>query len=177
MSTTFADRPAASEHAEYYGRYIVQLPDGDVLEMMRAGLREVEALLGGLSEEQALHRYAPGKWSVKEVVGHMLDVERIFAYRALRIARGDKTPIPGFDQDEYVKVANYDGRPLASFLAEYRHLREANLELFGSFDQDALMRQGTASGYAFTARALVWIIAGHERHHLTGFRQDYGLKG
>lgn len=176
MSTTTAGRPAPTEYGEYYGRYISQLPEGDVLETMRAGVQELDALLGGLDEQQALHRYAPGKWSIKEVVGHMLDVERVMAYRALRIARGDATPLPGFEQDDYVKAAHYDGRPLASLLAEYRHLRAANLELFASLDHEALMRKGTASGYPFTARALIWVIAGHERHHLNGFRRDY-LKG
>lgn len=177
MSTTTAARPAPTEHAEYYGRYISQLPDGDVLETLRAGVKELEALLGGLTDEQALYRYAPGKWSIKEVLGHMLDVERVFAYRALRIARGDETPLPGIEQDDYVKAAEFDRRPLASLLAEYRHQRAANLELFGSMDADALMRKGTASGCPFTVRALIWVIAGHERHHLSGFRRDYGLKG
>lgn len=177
MSTTFAGRPAPIEYGDYYGRYISQLPDGDVLETMRAGVQELDALLGGLDEQQALRRYAPGKWSVKEVVGHMLDVERVMAYRALRIARADATPLPGFEQDDYVRVANCDRRPLASLLNEYRHLRASNIELFGSFDPEALMRSGTASGYPFTARALIWVIAGHERHHLNGFRRDYGLAG
>lgn len=173
MSTSFLERPTATEHAEYYGRYLSQLPDGDVLEFLRAGVKELETLLGGLGEQQALHRYAPGKWSIKEVVGHMLDVERVFAYRALRIARADTTPLPGFEQDDYVAAAGFDDRPLASLLAEYHHLRAANLELFASLEARALMRQGTASGYRFSARALIWIIAGHERHHLNGLRRDY----
>lgn len=173
MSTAFLERPAATEHAAYYSRYLSQVPDGDVLEILRAGAIELDTLLGGLDERQALHRYAPGKWSIKEVVGHMLDAERVFAYRALRIARADATPLPGFEQDEYVRVAGFDHRPLASLLAEYRHLRAANLELFASLDARALVRQGTASGYAVTARALIWIIAGHERHHLSGLRRDY----
>jgi uncharacterized damage-inducible protein DinB len=177
MSTSFLERPAATEHAAYYARYLSQVPDGgDVLELLRTGAIELEMLLGGLDEKQALHRYAPGKWSIKEVVGHMLDAERVFAYRALRIARADATPLPGFEQDEYVRVAGFDRRPLASLLAEYRHLRAANLELFASLDARALVRQGTASGYGVTARALIWIIAGHERHHLIGLRRDY-LKG
>jgi len=177
MSTAFAERPDAAEHAEYYGRYIVQLPDGDVLQQLRAGVEELNGLLSGLTETQALKRYAPDKWSIKEVLGHMLDVERVFAYRALRMARADETPLPGFDQDGFVAAARYDERPLASFLAEYRHVRAANLELFGSFDRETLLRRGTASGYSFTVRALIWIIAGHERHHLTGFRRDYGIEG
>lgn len=177
MNTPFAERPAAREYAEYYGRYVSHLPDGDVLDQLRLGVAEFEGLVGGLSEPQALHRYAPGKWSIKEVVGHMLDGERVFAYRALRIARGDTTPMPGFEQDDYVKVANSDARPLASFLAEYRHLRASNLHMFGSFDRAALLREGTASGYTISARALIWVIAGHERHHLIGLRRDYGLQG
>ncbi len=176
MSTTALDRPAPSEYAEYYGRYISQLPEGDVLDLLRAGPGELEALLGKLDDAQALHRYAPGKWSIKEVVSHMIEGERVFAYRALRIARADRTPLPGFEQDDYVKVANADRRTLASLLTEYRHLRAANVEMFASFDDDALRREGTASGYRCTARALIWIIAGHERHHLNGLGRDY-LKG
>jgi uncharacterized damage-inducible protein DinB len=173
MSPRFTRRPEPTEYAEYYSRYLRHLPDGDVLDALRTGVVEFAGLLSPLDDSQALHRYAPGKWSIKEVLGHMLDVERVFAYRALRIGRGDETPLPGFEQDDYVKIANYDRRALAGLLDEYRHLRAANLELFASFDAADLERAGTASGYRVTARAAIWIIAGHERHHLAGLRRDY----
>jgi uncharacterized damage-inducible protein DinB len=173
MTTAFLERPAATEYAEYYNRYISQLTEGDVLDLMRTSAQEVEALLGGLDEAKALHRYAPGKWSIKEVLGHMVDVERMFSIRALRIARADRAPLPGFDQDAYVRVGEFDRRPLASLLAEARHLRAANFELFAHLSSEALLREGTASGYPFTARALIWIIAGHERHHIVGLKRDY----
>jgi len=173
MPATFTSRPAPKEYGEYYGRYISQLPDGDVLAIMRSQTDELMAMFAKVDDAKALHRYAPGKWSIKEVLGHMLDVERVFSHRALRMARADKTPLPGFEQDDYVAAANYDGRPLASLLDEWRHLRAANLTLFESFDEATLMRQGTASGYEFTVRALIWIMAGHERHHLNGLRANY----
>jgi uncharacterized damage-inducible protein DinB len=173
MSTTMTSRPQPREYAEYYNRYISRLPDGDVLQVMRGQTQELMDLLQGLDDAKALHRYAPGKWSIKEVLGHMLDVERIFAYRALRIARADETPIPGFEQDNYVAAAKFDARPLASLFDEWRHLRAANVALFESFDEATLMRRGTASGYGFTVRAIIWIMAGHVRHHLEGFRAHY----
>jgi uncharacterized damage-inducible protein DinB len=173
MPATFASRPAPKEYAEYYGRYISQLPDGDVLDIMRSQTKELFEMFAKIDDAKALHRYAPGKWSIKEVLGHMLDVERVFSHRALRMARADKTPLPGFEQDDYVAAANFDGRPLESLLDEWRHLRAANLTLFESFDEVTLMRQGTASGYEFTVRALIWIMAGHERHHLNGLRANY----
>lgn len=169
----FETRPQAGEYGAYYERYLSQVPDGNVLDHLRTGVREFTGLLEGLDDAQALHRYAPGKWSIKEVVGHTIEVERVFAYRALRIARADETPLPGFEQDDYVRVAGYDRRTLGSLLDEYRHVRAGNIEMFGGFDADGLARAGSASGYRVTARAAIWIIAGHEQHHIAGLKRDY----
>jgi hypothetical protein len=172
MTTTLA-RPTAADYAPYYGRYIDQVPDGDVIRLLEDQLAATLRLLGGVPEGRAGHRYAPDKWSIKEVVGHLSDAERIFAYRALRIARGDETPLPGFDQDPYVIAGNFDRRTLADLAAEFASIRAATLTLFRGLDEAAFQRRGTASGVVFTVRALPYIIAGHERHHVTILRQQY----
>jgi hypothetical protein len=172
MMTTLA-RPVAADYAPYYGRYIDQVPDGDVLRLLEDQIADTLRLLDDVPEGRAAHRYAPGKWSIKEVVGHLSDAERIFGYRALRIARGDETPLPGFDQDPYVIAGNFDRRALADLTAEFASIRAATLTLFRGLDADAFMRRGTASGVVFTVRALPYIIAGHERHHIAILRQKY----
>ena len=168
-------RPATGEFAPFYQRYIDRVPEGDLLDVLETQLRETTALLEGASPEQAAHRYAPGKWSVKEVIGHMTDVERVMAYRALRIARGDATPLPGFDENAYVARAGFDGRPLAELLAAFRATRTATLALLSGFDETMVLRTGTANDAPASARALAYIIAGHERHHVTLLRERYGL--
>lgn len=166
-------RPAADEYAPYYSRYISRVPEGDVLELLERQGRESSALLRALPEGRGAHRYAPDKWSVKEVVGHVADSERIFSYRALRIGRADSTPLPGFEQDDFVRVAGSDRRPLRDLVAELEAVRAATIALFRGLDDEALARRGTASGQAVTARALAYIIAGHERHHLEILRGRY----
>lgn len=169
------DRPSPSEHAEYYYTYVNQAPDGDVLAHLRRQSIATLALLGSIDAERALHRYAPGKWSVKEVVGHIIDVERVQTWRALAIARGDQADQASMDQDRWMTVADFDSRSLDSLAAEYRAVRAASLALFESFDTDAGMRTGRASGNPFTVRSLVWITAGHEVHHLAVLRDRYGI--
>lgn len=173
MPTTSIAAPAVGEFAPYYGTYINLIPEGTVLETMDRQHDTTLALLRGIRDEQAEFRYAPGKWTVKEVVGHVVDFERIFAYRALRIARGDRTPIPGADENEYVRGANFGARTLFDLAAEFHHLRQANLLLFRSFDEAALHRRGIANGLEISVRALAYIIAGHERHHMTILREKY----
>ena len=128
-------------------------------------------LLGGLSDEMARSRYAPGKWSVKEVVGHVADTERVMSYRALRFGRGDQTPLAGFEQEDFVRGASWDEVPLAVLLDDLTSVRRATLSLFRGFSDDALARQGTANGTPVTVRALAAIITGHERHHLRILRE------
>jgi uncharacterized damage-inducible protein DinB len=166
-------RPAADEYASYYATYVSATEGDDLPMLLTTQQRETAALLAGLSEAQAAFRYAPGKWTVREVIGHVSDTERIFAYRLLRIARGDQTPLPGFDENPYVAAAGFERRPLAEVAAEFASVRQATLTLLGGLDDTALARRGTASDKTISARALAWIIAGHERHHLDVIRERY----
>ena len=157
--------PDTTEYPEYYGRYISQVPQGDIVTTLEQERDAVLALLGGIPAEKADFRYAPGKWSLKEVLGHVTDTERIFAYRALRFARNDKTPLPGFEQDDYMPYANFAQRELSDLAREFEHVRQASLFLFRNLDAAAWERRGTASGGEFTVRAMAYITAGHEIHH------------
>ena len=173
MAQSTIDRPAATEYAPYYERYISRVPDGDLIELLERQLEDTLALLRAVPEERADARYAPGKWSIKEVVGHLSDTERVFAYRALRIARNDPTPLPGFDQDEYVRHGGFDARTLADLAAEFSAVRRATMDVFRYLDRDALSRRGVANGAEVSVRALAYIIAGHERHHGEVLRTRY----
>ncbi len=167
------DRPAPEEYAPYFSRYIDLVPDGSVVETLRAQIAETRALLAGLSAGQAAYRYAPGKWSVKEVVGHLVDAERVFAYRALRFARNDATPLPGFDENAFAANAGFDARPLDDLLQELTAVRAATVALFAGLDEAALSREGTANDVRVSVRAVAWIIAGHELHHRAILRERY----
>lgn len=171
-------RPAPGEYPPYARMYLDYLPEDDrVLLHLEEGLRQAEGLARGLTEEQLLHRYAPGKWSVKEVLLHVVDDERIYAYRALRFARGDATPLPGFDEKAYAPRSGADARSVGSILEEYRAVRAATLALFAHLPEEAFDRAGTAEGNRATVRALAWHIAGHERRHLAVIRERYlGLR-
>ena len=173
MTTATIPRPDATEYAPFYGTYVGKVPDGDLLELLERQRRETQNLLAGLSDTQALHRYAPGKWSMKEVVGHLMDSERVFCYRALRFARADEKPLQGFDDKAWVPAGSFDARPLADLAAELDAVRRATIALFGGFDAAALARKGTANNNEVTVRALAWIVAGHERHHVAILRERY----
>ena len=173
MNDPFASRPAPDEYAEFYAGYVGQVPDGSVMDTLAAGAKHTLGLVAGLTEARAGHRYAPGKWSIKEVVGHVIDSERVFAYRGLCFARNDRTPLPGFDENAYVAVAGFDPRPLAELASELRLVRAASIALFTSLDEEALARRGTANDRLHTARAVPWIIAGHELHHLDVVSKRY----
>lgn len=166
-------KPPAGEYAEFYAKYVAAVPEGDLLVTLETQLQELVALLDGLGEQRAGHRYAPGKWSVKEVVGHIADAERIFAVRALAAARGETQTLPGFDENAYVASAQFDGRTLNSLLGELTAVRRATLALFRSFDEGVLARTVNANGRPVSARALAWIVAGHERHHVQILRERY----
>ena len=168
-------RPDASEYAEYYGRYVDRVPRGDVAEILADQLAGTLDLFAGVDEARAAQRYEPGKWSVKQVLGHMIDTERAFGFRALAFARGERAPIPGMEQDDYVAAAKLDARPLANLLAEYEGLRRADIALFWSFDEEESLRRGTASEVEFSVRSIPFIIAGHELHHSAVLRERYGL--
>jgi len=173
VTTATIPRPDATEYAPFYGTYVGRVPDGDLLELLERQRRETQNLLAGLSDTQALHRYAPGKWSIKEVVGHLMDSERVFCYRALRFARADEKPLQGFDEKAWVPAGSFDARPLADLAAELDAVRRATIALFRGFDAAALARKGTANNNEVTVRALAWIVAGHERHHVAILRERY----
>lgn len=163
--TALVRRPRVEEVAPHYRNYVELAPEGDVLAGLERGLGETRALLARFGEARGGHRYAPGKWSVKEIVGHVIDAERVFAYRALRMARGDQTPLPGFEQDDFVAAAHSDRRTLDDLVAELEHLRAANLRFFRSLEPADWERTGTASDAPFVVCAFPWILAGHEAHH------------
>ena len=167
-------KPEAGEHDPYYAKYIVRVGD-DALAALRAGSAATPRLLSGVTETQARFRYEPGKWSVKEVLGHLMDAERVWAYRALRIARGDQTPLAGFDENAWVPEGHFDSRPLPGLVSEYSTVRAATLALFASLEPEWLTRRGTAIGQEVSVRALAHIIAGHELHHVNLLRERYKL--
>ena len=170
---TSTQRPGADEFAPYYARYIDRVPDGAIVPQLESQLASTLQLLRAIPESRGDHRYAPGKWSIKETIGHLNDSERIFAYRALRIGRGDTKPLAGFDQDPYVETGRFDARTLADLVEELAAIRASTVALFRSFDAEALARRGTASENPVSTRALGYMILGHELHHVAILRERY----
>ena len=166
-------RPRQDEYISYYQKYITLVPDGDLVETLRAQIAETLSLVRSIPEDRGAHRYAPGKWSIKEVVGHMSDVERVMTYRALRIARADTTPLPGFDENAWVPAGNFGARSLASLAHELEAVRRATVAFFQTLDAESAARRGSANNAPISARALAYIIAGHERHHVGILRERY----
>ncbi len=166
-------KPDTTEYLPYYGKYVSLVPDGDILTVLDKQMEETAGLLNSIPESRATFRYAPGKWSIKELVGHVIDAERIFAYRALRFARNDKTPLPGYEQDDYVSNASFDSCTLADLASELKSVRQSNILLFKHLDEDAWMRRGLANDSEASVRALAHIIAGHELHHREILRSRY----
>jgi hypothetical protein len=158
-------KPEPGDYAPYAVQYVVLVPPGDIVEALAAQLKQTVTLFSGRSERDGNFRYAPDKWSVKEVVGHIADTERIFAYRALRFSRGDQTPLSGFEQNDYVRGANFGARKLEDLVEEYADVRQATLSLFRSLGEEAWQRRGVASNNPVTVLALAYLIAGHELHH------------
>jgi MOSC domain-containing protein YiiM len=169
-------RPEVGEYSEYYQRYIDQVPeDMDIVSVLAEQRERTAAVLAAVSDERASFRYAPGKWSIKEIVGHLSDVERIMAYRALRIARGDATPLPGFDENAYAPAARSDDFDMDALVEEWEAVREASVAMFGNLPAESWIRRGTANGTGMSVRALAYVIAGHLRHHLETLRTRYGI--
>ncbi len=166
-------RPDPSEYFEYYRRYVDLVPEGDVVSALRAQIRATTALLAQIPDEKADFRYAPGKWTLKEVVAHVLDTEWVFTARALHFARNVEGALPGVEQDDMIAAAGVADRSLGSLIAEWRHLREAGALFFESLSDEAWGRTGVASGRTFTVRAMPYIIAGHELHHVGVIREKY----
>ena len=175
MTTAGIPRPESSEYAPHYETYVSKVPQGDLLKILEDQGRETQRLLAGVSDAKALHRYAPGKWSVKEVVGHVMDTERVFCYRALRFARADDKPLQGFDENAWVPAGRFDARSLADLAGELDAVRRATIALLRGLDTEALARRGTANNKTISVRALAWIMAGHERHHVGILHDRYGI--
>lgn len=173
MSRHVSGRPEPAEFASYFARYTDRVPGDDGLAAIEGQLVSSLALWRGVSEADSLQRYDAGKWSLREVLGHVTDAERVFSYRALRFARGDETPLPGFDQDPWIAAAGFDRRSWAERIEEFETVRRATLLLFGGFDAAAWARKGTASGGPMSVRALAFIVAGHELHHVHVVRTKY----
>ena len=166
-------RPSAGDYASYYEQYVTLIEGDDILKILNEQSKKTQDILNSFSEHKGNYRYADGKWTVKEVVGHLLDSERVFAYRALCIARGEKKSLPGFEQDDYVTEGNFNRRELFDLNYEFRLLRESNLLLFRSFSPEMMQRKGFANEATISVLALMFIIAGHEKHHMNILREKY----
>jgi uncharacterized damage-inducible protein DinB len=173
MTTLTVKRPAEAEYPPYFGKYVSLVAGDDILASLDDQLTETLALLRGVPESEGSFRYAADKWSIRELVGHLIDSERIFAYRALRFARNDRTPLSGFEQDDYIRHASLDACTLAALAAEFESVRRATLFLFRHLDAEAWTRRGVANESEMSVRAIAYIIAGHELHHMGILRDRY----
>ncbi len=166
--------PNSDEYASFYAGYVERAEGiGDVFAALSQQIAELQSELGKLSDEQALFRDAPNEWSIKEVIGHVNDVERVFSYRLLRISRNDPAPLTGFEQEDYVREAGFDNHPLQDLLQEFEYLRRANILAINNMSEEAVLRQGTASGYTVSARALIYMLVGHVDHHMASLHEKY----
>ena len=166
-------RPATDEHDSYYSRYIDLAPGGEIFGVLSAEVQKTRHLLTPLAEEDEVYRYAPGKWSLREIVGHLIDTESVFAYRALAFARQDPAELPDFDQDLWAATSNAHDRPLAELLDAFALVRENSLALYRGFDEAIWLRTGIASSRSFTVRSIPYIVAGHEIHHRNVIEERY----
>ena len=171
--------PTPDEYAGFYAGYVQRAQArGDVPAALPKQIEEVKSALGNLTDEQALFRDAPKEWSIKQVMGHLNDVERVFSYRLLRISRNDPTPLPGFEQDDYVREAGFDNHPLQELIQEFEHLRRANILAIKNMSDESTLQIGTASGAPVSARALSYMLVGHVDHHMASLQEKYlpGIK-
>jgi uncharacterized damage-inducible protein DinB len=173
MSQAAATKPAPTEHAPEFSKYVMLVAEGDIIQTLEQQIESSLSLLRTIPSDKANFRYAPDKWSVKELLGHVIDSERIFSYRALRFARNDQTPVPGYDQDDYVRDADFDRRNLADMAEEFATVRRATIQLFGPLNETEWLRHGKANENDVSVRALAYIIAGHELHHMGVLRSYY----
>ena len=169
-------RPQPAEYDAYYEKYVSLVPEDEVITALAAQPDELGQLFNDVPDEKGTFAYADGKWTVKESLGHLIDGERMFAYRAFRIARGDKTPIEGFEQDGYIENSHANRRSIAELLNEFRLLREANVLFFRNLEAGDWLREGTANNVTISVRSLAWIMAGHIRHHVAIFQERYFTK-
>ena len=166
-------RPLANEYAAYYEKYVSRVPEGNILETLNEQITATQKVFGEISEEKSKFRYADGKWSIRELLGHIIDTERVFAYRALRFSRNDKTALPGFEQDDFVPNSNHDNVLLKDLVEEFTLVRKSNLKLFASFTEEMWLRIGTASENAMSVRAVAYNLAGHVIHHTNVLKEKY----
>ena len=167
------DRPKPGEYAPSYAPYVAAVPEGDVLAFLQVQMDEVSALFGALDETRAAFRYAPGKWTLKDLLQHLIDAERVFSYRAMRVGRGDTTPLPGYEENAFAAAAHADRRTLPDLLAEWQAVRAASLGLFRGFPDAAWGNIGNANGVPVTTRSFPYFCAGHTAHHLGIIRERY----
>ena len=173
-STSFRSvRPAADEHLPYYSRYIDRVPDGDILEILRRDTPETLGFLRSIPESKFDFQYAPQKWTIRQIVGHLADGERVFQYRAWRFSRADSIPVPGFDENLYVDNAPFTRVSMPDLIDEFENLRRASIHLFSNLDEEAMSRRGTANNAEVSVRAIAYIIAGHTTHHLQVLKERY----
>lgn len=173
MKPVTIEKPAAHEFNEYYQGYVSQVTETDLLGVLTEQPAKIREVFGSLDEARGTFAYAEGKWTIKEMLSHVIDGERHFAYRVLRMSRGDTTPIEGFEQDLYIDNSHANSRSFEDMIGEFTELRSANLRQLRNFDETDWLRLGTASGFQFSVRALGYIMAGHVRHHLTILRERY----
>jgi len=172
--TTFLPFPASDEYADFYSDYIQRaIARQDILAALPLQIDELHAALDPLTDAQALHKFGPAEWSIKELMSHLIDGERVFSYRLLRISRGDETPLAGFDQEPYVRESGADSLALKDLLQEFEFLRRANILAIRNMSAEAALRRGTASEAAISARALIYIMVGHVEHHVACLREKY----
>lgn len=171
--STFIQRPQQGEFPAYYTNYIALVPEGDLPQFLEIQGKEIMATLENIETEKENFRYAEGKWTTKELIGHLIDTERIMAFRALVFSRGEAQSIPGFNENDYVKAGGFAGRSLASLIAEFKSLRTSNIDLMASFSSDQLAQIGNANGLTVTVAALCYIIAGHAAHHINILTDRY----
>jgi hypothetical protein len=166
-------RPSKNEYPEYYVPYVDLVPEGDLVELLKENLEKTVSLFEGISEEVSLNRYAPGKWSIKEVLGHITDTERIMSYRLLRVGRGDQTPLAGFNENDYVHAAQTNNLSVKTILEDFKAVRTATITLIQNLPNEAWENKGNANGTEITTRAIAYIIAGHQMHHCKIVEERY----
>ena len=166
-------KPNPDEYADYYGKYIASVESDDPVRELSKSKKKLMNFVSNLSKKQLKYRYAEGKWSIKEILVHLIDAERIWAYRALRVARNDKTALPGWEENEYAPASKADSRKIKSILREFEAVRDSSVQLFEGLEEDMFMRTGTASNHPISVRALAYVMFGHQLHHMNVISERY----